>query len=36
MKLWWPTEGRTVTAGERVEKVGDGATVKGGVVTDRE
>ncbi|MCI66984.1 hypothetical protein A2U01_0088242, partial [Trifolium medium] len=35
MKLWWPTEGRTVAASERVGKVGDGAAVEGGVVADR-
>jgi len=36
VKLWWPTVGRTVATGERVGKVGYGATVEGGVVAARE
>jgi hypothetical protein len=36
VKLWWPTEGRTVASGERVGKVGYGTAVEGGVVADRE
>lgn len=36
MEVWWTTEGGAVAAGERVGKVGDGATVEGGVLATGE